>query len=654
MLRQIVCIAFLVLGIASLGTANPNPPSDSILFTVGQTPVTISEFRYIYGKTNGAKADFSKKSLDEYLDLYIKFKLKVQKAKDMQLDTIPALKRELDGYRKQLASTYLLDKEVLNNLVEEAHQRMKQDVSISHIFIQVPNSSDGKKELARIENVQRQIKTGKLTFEAAAEEFSEDPSTASEGGYFKYITAFSLKKLYEIESAAYNTNPGQVSDPVRSQFGYHLVKVNAKRPARGEMEIAHILVRVADKAQEAAAQQKIRQAYKDLEKGVSFEDAAKKYTDDANSKNKGGQLGVATINQYEKAFEEYVFTLKNDGDITQPFRSSVGWHIVKRIKKRELAPLNEMKRGLKARIQRDARFKTVQNQFTEKLKKEHNFKLDEANISNLREEIDASFKTMQWRPKFANLEGTAFTFADKKVTIHQLVEFLSKSSGVRVRQSQSLLPKVIFDNLLNTFSSTKLMDYEETLLPEKYPDFKALMREYEEGILLFEATNVLVWGKAAQDSTGLQQFYQKNKKNYTWDERVEVTTYAMPNEHPTKLAKAKKLAKKKTSAQVLAGINTEEQTILSASTSTYEKGQNEEVDKLKWKKNYVGLDIYQGDTVKFLKVEKFIKKQPKQFKDARGYVIADYQEYLETQWVKDLKAAYPVKVNDQLFQSLIK
>jgi peptidyl-prolyl cis-trans isomerase SurA len=651
MTKQIVTV-FLLLASFSL-IAQTNEKSDPVLFSVGKTDVNVSEFEYIYSKANGKKADFSEKSLKEYLDLYTKFKLKVQKAKDMELDTIPALKRELDGYRRQLASTYLQDKAILNDLVKEAHERMKHDVSISHIFVAVAGESDGTAELNKVKEIRNNISKGKIKFEAAAQEFSEDPSTAPEGGYLRYITAFDLKRFYQIENAAYSLKVGEVSDPVRTVYGYHLVKVNDKRPARGEMDAAHILVRVEDPKQEAAAQKKIRQAHKTLEKGTSFEEVVKEFSEDQASRLKGGALGVVSINKFEKSFEETIFRLEKDGEYSQPFRSKVGWHIVKRVKKRPLASLKEMERGLKARVQRDSRFEIVQKGFIERLKKEYDFKTNTANVAKLEAQVGKSFLTPQWKPDLNKLEGAAFSYADQSVSIAKLAEFLSRSVKERTNRNNKDAKKV-FGNLLEKFVSSNLTKYEESNLPEKYPDFKALMREYEEGILLFEATNILVWGKAAKDSVGLQQFYQENKKNYLWEERVEVTTYSMPNEHPTKLAKARKLAKRKNATKVSEKINTTELNILTATTSSYEKGQSKDVDALKWKKGSVGENIIKGDKVTFLKVEKVVKPQPKSFKDARGYIIADYQEFLEKEWLKELKKEYPLQVNEDVFKSLIK
>ena len=653
MIKQIVNIVLIACSIFSFfEVQGQTTANDPVLFTVGTTPITVSEFKYIYSKTNGKKADFSQKSLQEYLDLYVKFKLKVQKAKALKLDTIPSLKRELDGYRSQLASSYLLDKEVLDDLVKEAYERLQTDVGISHIFIST--AEDEASALEKILIVENKINTGKINFEAAAKKYSEDPATAAEGGYLGYITAFSLKSFYEIESAAYTLNTGDLSKPIRSKYGYHLVKVNDKRPARGEMEAAHIFIGVQDKANEAAAQKEIRRIYKALQGGMKFKDAAGKFSQDRATKGKGGSLGIISIkNKLDKAFEETIFRLKADGDYSQPFRSAVGWHIVQRVKKRELGSLDQMNRGLKERIKRDSRFKVVQERFVERIKKENNFKEIANTLETFESGLDETFLTYQWKYTKSDVNAPIFTIGDQQTNVSDLVGFLSKSGGIRVRQAKNSTAKKVFATLYKDFVHQRLMKYEESQLPVKYPDFKSLMREYEEGILLFEATNILVWGKAAKDTVGLKQFYENNKKEYTWEERVEVTTYQMANEHPTKLKAARRLAKRKKSEKVLAVTN-KAQKILNATTKTYEKGQDKKVDALKWRKGFVGDNIVEGDAVYFLKVEKVIEARPKSFQDARGYVIADYQEFLEKEWITNLRIEYPVKIEQDVFNSLVK
>ncbi len=652
MIKQISSLILLILGLTTLTIAQQD---SDVLFTVDETPVTVGEFKYIYSKSKGSDADFSKASIDEYLDLYTNFKLKVQKAREMKLDTIPALKRELDGYRRQLASNYLLDKEVLNNLVVEAYDRLQYDVSISHIFFQVPADADAAAEkaiLQKANDVKKEVASGKLKFTEAANQYSEDRPTAEKGGLLGYITAFYLKQFYEIENAAYETAVGSVAEPVRSKYGYHLVKVNDKRPARGQVEAAHILLRVENANEESGVQAKIRKIHKELNDGMNFTEAAKKYSQDESSAFKGGLLGNVSINQYEKSFEETIFRLEKDGDYSVPFRSSIGWHIVKRVKKSPKESMDQMERSLKARVQRDSRFKIVQEKFVETLKSENSFTENKTTIKGLTEGIDKSFLTPQWKAP-SDVQGKLFSINEQTVNVAEFVQYLSRNSANRGRQGRNSTPAQVFDNMYSEFVSKKLIEYEENQLSTKYPEFKALMREYEEGILLFEATNLLVWGKAAKDTVGLMNYYEKNKGSYLWEQRVDATTYSMSNEHPTKLALARKLARKKNTEKVLSKVNTADAEILSATTKTYEKGQNKVVDGLTWKKGSMSENAIEGETVSFVKIESVVKPQPKSFQDARGYVIADYQNFLEKQWIGDLKKAYKVKTNQEVLNKLI-
>jgi peptidyl-prolyl cis-trans isomerase SurA len=653
MLKQILSLVLLMVSLVSIGWAQ----TDEVLFTVNGQPVTVSEFKYIYEKSKAGGGDYSKASVEEYLDLYTNFKLQVHKAKELQLDTIPALKRELEGYRKQLASNYLLDKEVLSELIKEAYERSQYDVSISHIFFLVENSADDasdKAALTKANKVKKDIIQGKLKFEEAAKEFSDDKPTGAEGGYLGFITAFYLKNFYQIENEAYNLKPGSISEPVRSKYGYHLVKVNEKRPARGTIEAAHILVRVGDAAQESEAQAKIRKVHKELTDGLAFTDAAKKYSEDETSSFKGGYLGQVTINQYEKTFEETIFRLEKDGDYSIPFRSSVGWHIVQRIKKTPQESLQQMERSLKAKIERDVRFQIVRDQFIKTLKSSTNFTEVAAAKKVFTDNLDASFITTQWKaPSEANQQTPLFTIDNQAVSSAEFVQYLSKNGNERSREGKNGTAEQVFTKMYNDFVANKLMEYEESQLPNKYPEFKSLMREYEEGILLFEAKNMMVWGKAAKDTLGLMNYYEKNKNNYLWEQRVDATTYTMSNEHPTKLTLARKLAKKQNSANVLAKVNGTE-AILKAETKTYEKGQNKVVDALAWKKGAMSENQIEGEVVSFVKIENVIKPQPKAFQDARGYVIADYQNFLEKTWIAQLKNDYKVEVNQDVLSKLIK
>ncbi|MGB1217374.1 MAG: peptidylprolyl isomerase, partial [Saprospiraceae bacterium] len=331
---------------------------DAVLFTVADKAVTASEFKYIYSKTNGKKADYSKESVEEYLDLYTKFKLKVQKAREMKIDTIPVLKRELEGYQMQLANSYLIDKEVKERLLREAYERKKQDVNISHIMVRITGPqlpADTLRAYQKIKTAQEVIQKGS-PFANAAKMYSEDTYSKNNGGNIGWVTAVLPNGFYEMESAAYNTQKGEVSNIIRTNMGYHLIQVNEKRPSRGTLEVAQIVVWEDKKDPSKNPKTIIEDVYKQLKDGADFEKLAREVSSDKKTAKKDGYLGFFGIGEYESSFEDAAFALKKDGDFSAPIQTSTGWHIIKRISRPNYGTYETEKNRLQSKIEKDLRF----------------------------------------------------------------------------------------------------------------------------------------------------------------------------------------------------------------------------------------------------------------------------------------------------------
>lgn len=654
MFYRIFCLAF-IFSINFLGLTAQDDP---VLFTVGDTPVHVSEFNYIYSKTNGTGADYSKKSLEEYLDLYTRFKLKVKKAKEMQIDTIPALKRELAGYRKQLSNSYLMDKGVKDKLLRTAYKRLKTDVNISHIMVSIK----GRKQPKDVENAYSRITAIKKELDGG-EDFgkivaakSDDPYSKKTGGLIGWVTAVLPNGFYEMENAAYETKVGAYSEPFRTDMGFHILKVNETREARGNIELAQIVVFDDPKKADKDAKAIIDKAYADLKAGGDFEQIARTVSDDKKSASKGGYLGFFGIGVHEKVFEDAAFTLKNDGDYSAPVKSSTGWHIIKRVSKPELGSYEAEKNRLQAKIERDSRFKEARIAMVNKIKDESDFSIDQTVLDEFVKTLDKDFLTTKWRaPKKS--DKILFSFgAKEKYTLGGFTDYLLRSAKDRVTKGRGKKTDELVDELLNDYSNEKALEYEKSQLSEKYPDFRSLMREYEEGIILFEVTKMLVWDKASKDTVGLKNFYNKNQDKYLWGERAETTTYTLRSQSEKILAKARKLAKKKGSEAVLAKIN-KKGNLLTVTKGKAEKGKKSfpGLDNMTWKKGVLSpSNINSDNTVSFVKIEKVLPREKKALKDARGYVIADYQDELEAQWIKELQAAYPIKINQEVLNNLIK
>ncbi len=644
----------LVLPFATAAQQN-----DPVLFTVHHTPVHVSEFSYIYAKTNGKNADFSRKSLEEYLDLYVKFKLKVQKARDMQIDTITTLKSELDGYRRQLADSYLVDREVTEKLAKEAYERIQQDVDLYHIFFAVPANAAPEDTLVQYRKameVLAKIKAG-ASFAEMAAAHSDDKSALNNGGHVGFVTAIFPPGMYALEKAAYSVPLNTLTGPVRTAGGYHLMMTGARRPARGEIEAAHILIRKQE-GQEAEARRRIDSIYQVLKAGTPFEELAA-ISEDRNSAPRGGYLGFFGINRYELAFEDAAFAMKQDGEYSKPFESSVGWHIIKRISKRDIQPFSVEKARLENRIKNDERFEEARRAMIERIRKENNFKEHPEVLNRFVATLDEAFLTFRWKPAEEKSKEVLFSLGkDFKATVADFEVYLANSTRKRLRYGGSTDPGVAARTLYREYVDDSCLQFEEAHLYEKYPDFKALMREYEEGILLFEATKMQVWDKASQDSAGLEQFFQKVLKGkYRWEERADVQHYRLLPEGKDQLGEIMKMAVKNPPAKVLEKFNAGGKEILFVEEKSTERSKAPAaLSEDKWKPGSMTAAVEDPKTREwtFARIDRITPPVDKTLKEARGYIVADYQDYLEQQWVEQLRKEYKVEINRAAFEKLIK
>lgn len=625
---------------------------DPVLFTVNGDEVRVSEFQYIYEKTNGDEANYSIRSVNEYLDLYKKFKLKVARAKEMQLDTITSLKKELEGYQRQLADSYLLDKEITEKLTREVYDRSKQDVEVSHILVTV-GSSDTLAAFKKIMAAKDMLASG-TPFEEVVAKYSEDRSAKRNKGYVGFVSAPFPNGLYELENIAYEKELAVYHGPIRSEAGYHLVKIGSRRPARGEVEAAHIWVKKAGEGDEKA-QLTINEAYTKLQSGMEFKDAARFYSDDDKTKGKGGYIGFFGINKYDINFENAVFELE-DGQYSEPFESPSGWHIVKRISKKGVQDYNLVKGKLQANIKKDTRFQIAKDLMVKRIQQENNMVVNTQTLQAYTATLGNNFLTYKWKPTDVGTENTLVTFnEDYIITIGDFNEYLKKNSRDRIRMGKATAISDAVDVLFANFIGDQTLKYEEMQLPVKYPEFKALMREYSEGILLFEATKIEVWDKASEDSIGLVEFHKTIADRYQWRERAETSIYTLNNLDEDLMAKIVKYAKKKPAEKVLAKFNKKEE-VLSHTTKSFERDGAKIVRGLAWEvgtTTAVEVNTY-DKTQSFLKFESLQPAVNKTIDEAKGYIISDYQDQLQKEWIAMLEDRYDVQVNTAVLQSLYK
>jgi peptidyl-prolyl cis-trans isomerase SurA len=652
-MRSIYVFFFLTLAGAGFGQGK-----DPVLFTVAGQPVHVSEFDYIYNKNNGKDADYSRKSLTDYLNLYTKFKLKVQAARDMHVDTIPALIKELEGYRQQLTSNYLNDKEVTDRLAREVYERQKKDLLLNHILFSLSPNAQGADTLDaynKAANAIRMIKTG-MKWEDVAK-MSNDLNSAQKGGKLGWFTSMFPDGFYDLENAAYATAPGQIYPiPIRTRLGYHVLRVEAERPAYRRMEAAHILIKKTTKGtNDVVAQTRADSIYKKIKEGQSFEELARTVSDDKTTSPQGGNIGYFGINQFEPAFEEAAFKLTKDGDVSMPVLSSIGYHIIKRLRRDEEIPYERAKRKIQVDIQRDQRFNVAQSTFIEKIKGEAGYKENAAALKHFASQMDSNFYTYKWRVPDSLKSETLFTLGNKEFNNIEFAEYVKTNTRQRLQGSDTKDILATLKNMLKEFSSQKCLQFEEGKLEEKYADFKALMREYREGILLFEATKNVVWDRASEDTTGLKAFYEKNKAQYKWDERAVIHSINLDTTDKKLVDEIYKFAKKNPIDKVIAKYDPDKK-FISYQKNTAEKKSPDSYKGIAFAKGAItDLNLDSGLTsYSFRKVEEILPPSFKSIDEARGYIIADYQDYLEMMWVDELKAKYPVKLNDDVFGSLVK
>jgi peptidyl-prolyl cis-trans isomerase SurA len=641
-------IAFVI---ALTGALNFAQAQNEVLLTVANEQVTKAEFESIF-KKNNKNTEVTKESLDEYIELFVNFKLKVKEAESLGMDTVKKFIDELNGYRTQLARPYLVDNDLNETLLQEAYNRKKEEVKASHILINLPanpSPADTLKAYNRIMQLRARAVKGE-NFAELARNNSEDPSAKENGGNLGYFSA--LQMVYPFENMAYKTPVGQVSEPVRTRFGYHIIKVEDRRQSRGQIRVAHIMIRTSDRDaadKQEMAEKQIKDIYNELQIGGDFSDLALKFSDDAASSGKGGELPWFGAGKMVEEFENEAFKLQDNEEISKPFKSRYGWHVVKRIDFKPLESYDEMKSELKSKVTKDTRSELTRSSFIGKLKKEYNFKEYSKNLTPVYAVLDTNLFYGKWDVKKASkLNKPLFEIDGKVYGQQEFAQYLAANQGKTRKESNNMA--VYGRDQYNRFVDETIYNLEDARLEAKYPEFKALMREYRDGILLFELTDQMVWSKAVKDTSGLQAFYDKNKSNYMYQERAAGEMYYCKDEAVAK--KVRKLASKgKTTEQIRAAINTESNLDVRMLTVLFERNDMDFLKEIEWKTG-VSKNFELNNQVCFFHIKELKPAEPKALYEVKGLVTAAYQNHLEAEWLKTLRSKYDYNVNKDVLYSI--
>lgn len=614
--------------------------ADPVLMTVGGKPVTLSEFEYLYHKNNAQQS--SPQEIEEYLKLFIPYRQKVAAAEDLGLDKTQAFEQEFNTYRNDLAAPYLVDQAVEDSILAAQYERMKEEVDVSHImvFFQSPGKSLEQKK-ALMDSLLTCIEAGE-SFDSLAVKYSGDMNSARNGGRMGYIMANRFPAAFE--DAAYTVPVGGHSGVISSPMGYHIVKVNARRPARGQVLVEHILRLTRGKSPEEAQAQKhyIDSLYTVVTNGASFEAVAAANSEDPGSASQGGKLPWFGTGQMVPQFEEVAFSLA-DGAVSEPFETAYGYHIIKRLDGKGIEPFDQAKAAIKNFISRDERGQLPAKRRLAQLKKEYGAKVDTKAIDKLRKQIEAAGGVDSvLLASFQSSDLTVARVGKEKLPLSEVMsqELPNGFAGDASHQMTQL------EEAVGRALDAAVVEMKQRNLMTEEPAYRNLVNEYRDGMLMFEIQDRNVWSKAKADQEGLEAYFQAHKDNYRWDSPRFKSRIIFADNDSVLGEINKYLEANPVSADSIAtvlrkqfGKNVKVERVLAA------KGENAITDYLGFggekpeaQSRWSAYEAYQPKLI----------EQPEEAIDVRGVVITDYQDYLLNQWLEELDKKYPAVVDKKV------
>jgi peptidyl-prolyl cis-trans isomerase SurA len=626
------------------------------LFSIDKEQVSVNEFLSIYKKNNN-KADFSEKSLKEYLDLYSLFKMKLNEAKSKKIDTISNLDEEFKTYSNQLTQGYFVDKDYMNTIMQNLYERTKKDRRVAHILIKIPQNAkpeDTLKAYNTILEIKNKIKSKEDFFQQAAEK-SEDPNAKDTKGIIGFINIFMTFPTFE--DMAYSTSLLKVSDIVKSPFGYHIILPIEERDARGKVSVAHIYT--TDKTEEdkknKIAEKKIMEAFKVIQsKKMTFDSAVKKYTEDNASLNTGGVLPLFGINEMVSEFEENSFALTQIGSMSKPFKSPFGWHIVKLLKKVDRPNFEEAKPWMKEKLDKDERVLNSKQLATKTIKEKYHYKEFNENFEELNKTISENqFEKKGWKLSQIKSPKTLIQLDEAIFTQNDFIEYVqNKYSNITAPKKEEII-KPLFEN----YKEFCINEYAQNRLKKENPEYATLIQEYQNGLMIFELMDREIWKKANKDTVEQKKLYEINKSKYLYKERVK--SFVFKAKEASIVSKIKNELTSSPSSNLSDIDKRLKQSIDSNNfysfEKIYEKGDLDILDKNEWIPNKM-IEDYSKDQNMYT-IYKLIEILPiatKPYNEVKGRVANEYQKIVEEKWVQYLKNKYKLTVNQDILKSLIK
>ena len=652
-----VSILFSTLLIAQNNTAN-----DPVIMTVNGKDVKKSEFEYIYQKNNTDDV-IDKKSLDEYVELFKNFKLKVTEAESLGMDTLSEFRSELNEYKTELLKSY--ENILLNeDLVRRAYDRLKEGVEVAHILVTYNGEDFDQQNFEKMRvypedtltaykkamQIRKRLQLRSEDFGKVALEVSKDKHSL-EGdtpGYLGWFTA--LRLMPDLEDGVYETPVGEISMPVRTQFGYHLIKVLKRQPNSGELRTAHILVECpkdADVVRVSDAEQKVSEIYAKIKQGGDFGALAKEYSDDKGSGARDGELPWFGYGRMVKEFETAAFELEEIGMISPPVRSQFGFHIIKLLEKRDIAPLDEKRGEIISILSRNGRHVELVEPRLEGMKQENGFSMNNDALGELQRAANTIHPSSEaFLSKFENNTNTLFLTGSTPYTIAQFIHFIKENEAPTLVVSTDLL-----NERLKGFQLDCLTKETQLQLEVRNPEFRNLLQEYRDGILLYNIMNQEVWDKANVDTDGIKAFFEQRKNDYAWAE-PHYKGYIVLCKDSKVRKKMQKEISKMTPDQaadfLIQNYNVGDVSHVQLEKGLFVKGNNPFIDEAVFKTGKAQCPEGYSD---FFVIGNLLNV-PDSYADVRGLVVTDYQAYLEKEWNAYLNKKYKVVINKDIVNTI--
>jgi peptidyl-prolyl cis-trans isomerase SurA len=626
----------------SFSVINSQSDSKKVLFTIDNEPVYTSEFIRVYKKNLDLVQDESQKNIDEYLTLFTNYKLKLKEARNLGLQNKPSYLKELESYKKQLAKNFLTDSKVTDALIEEAYERVSNEVKANHILVRLAENANPQDTLVAYKKIQdlrdRALNEG---FEKVMKKVHNGQTLFGEElGYFS-----GFKMVYAFENAAFNTNIGEISQPFRTRFGYHIVKVYDKRKSRGERTVAHIMVnsKKGDSLAERA-KNRINDIFTKLNQGEDFKGLAKQFSEDKSSASKGGMLAPFSAGQLSsQIFEDTAFGLENIGDISKPIKTDYGWHILKLYGKQPVKPFQDLRPELEMKVKRDERSRLIDAALVNKLKKQYNISENQPPLDYFTSILNDNYFKRSWKlPEDFKGEEVLVNIGDKQIFFKDFGDYLVKSQ--RSFQGRAPFDKVV-ENSYESFLSASLMAYKEEHLEEENKDYAHIVKEYRDGLLLFDLMETTIWNVSRTDTLGLKQFYEVNKSSYMWPDRVDAIVASSTNESVIK--KVSKFLKKFTSVEKIEGMMNKDDEVNVIFTTGLMNVENQVLPENFELKEGVSEIYKQDDSYIVVKVKGIYHSKQKLLEEAKGQVVSDFQAYKEKEWLEKLQNKYKISINNE-------